>query len=175
MISELTKAKHAVELSHLGEILQAGLGYSSQLVESSEDVPIPFLVTAIPQDEQGRDRYLNFIFVPAPDEELQALELLQIHTLVPCRLVEASRADTERLIGAMNRKAGLGCMGIDEADNVYYKYVFAKGKYALFDPDVVAEMVQLLVYVVERFSGLVEGVATGQQDVAAALRAVEGM
>jgi hypothetical protein len=174
-ISELSKAKHAVELSHLSEILLAELGYHSELVEQSEEVPIPFLVTAIPQDERGRDRYLNFVFVPVPDEELQALELLQIHTLVSGRLIKARRTDVERLVGAINRKAGLGCMGIDEADNVYYKYVFAKGKYALFDPDLVSEMVQLFVYVVERFSGLVERVVTGQQSLAPALRELQGM
>jgi hypothetical protein len=171
MVSKLTMAKHAVELGHLKDIL-ADLGYDSRVLEPSEGVPIPLLIMALPLDQKGNERYLNFLFVPVEDEELQSLEMLQLHTVIPCQLEESQRVDTQRLVSTLNSKIGLGCIGLDNEDNVYYRYVYPKAKYELFDDSLVSETVSLFIYMLERFSDLLTSVAMGQQDLDTALSLV---
>jgi hypothetical protein len=174
MVSDLTNAKHTVELGHLEELF-AKMGYHSSLMEPSRIVPIPTLAITMPLDEKGRDRSINVLFVPVADGELETLELLQLHTQIPCQLDERRQPDVEKLIGALNNKIGMGCIGIDANNNIYYRYIYPKAKFESIDERLISETVLLFIYLYERFSHLVESVATGQQSLDTALNLVQEM
>lgn len=174
MISELTRAKHIVELGHLEQILTE-LGYQTTLVESPEAAAVPVLTAALPLDERGRGRYLNILFVPVAETELETIELVQFHLQFPVRLTETRRRETEQVICALNNKIGLGGIGLDFEHHVFYRYVYPKAKYETFNNAALAETMLLFVYIFERVSGLVEEVAAGRQELADALKIVEEM
>jgi len=168
MISDLTNAKYTAELSFLGGYLD-NLGFESELVERSESVPMPILVSSIGGDSAGRPRLLNFLFVPIDEDHLDVLQLLQIHTLFPFDLEPAYLEQTEKLLGTINQKLGMGSVGIDEQNDLFYKYIFAKARFQPLDEALIIETVQLFIFLMEQFSSLIEGVVTGQTDLNTAL------
>lgn len=168
MISNLTNAKHTAELSFLSGYL-AELGFESELVERSDNLPMPILISSIGGDAADRPRLLHFLFVPIEEDHLEILQLLQIHSLFPYEVGSDYLVATEKLLSVINQKLGMGYVGIDEQDSIYYKYLFAKARYQPLDRALIVETVQLFIFLMERFSGLIEGVATGQQDLAAAI------
>ena len=168
MISDLTNAKHTAELSFLSGYLDE-LGFESELVERSETLPMPILISSIGGDAAGRPRMLHFLFVPIDEEHLEILQLLQIHSLFPYELGVDYLAEVEKLLSVINQKLGMGYVGIDQENSIYYKYLFAKARYQPLDQNLIVETVQLFIFLMERFSGLIEGVATGEQDLATAL------
>ena len=169
MISDLANAKYTAELSFLEGYLD-NLGFESELIERSETVPMPILVSSIGGDAAGRPRLLNFLFVPIDVEHLDILQLLQIHTLFPFDLNPDYLAATEKLLGVINQKLGMGTVGIDEQNDIFYKYIFAKARFQPLDEGLIIETVQLFIFLMERFSNLIEGVVTGQLDLAAAIK-----
>ena len=163
MISNLTNAKHTAELSFLSGYL-AELGFESELVERSETLPMPILISSIGGDAAGRPRLLHFLFVPIEEDQLEILQLLQIHTLFPYEVEADYLTETEKLLSVINQKLGMGYVGIDQENAVYYKYLFAKARYQPLDQALIVETVQLFIFLMERFSNVIESVVTGQQD-----------
>jgi hypothetical protein len=172
MLSELTNAKYTAELSFLEGYL-AQLGFESDLLERSETVPMPILITSIGGDEAGRPRLLHFLFVPIEEEHLQTVQLLQIHTLFPYEIQPDTLPETEKLLGYINQKLGMGSVGVDEQNSIYYKYIFAKARYQPLDEPLIVETVQLFIFLMERFSGVIEDVVTGQRDLSAAIEMLQ--
>jgi hypothetical protein len=171
MISDLANAKYTAELSFLEGYLE-NLGFESELMERSDTVPMPILVSSIGGDTAGRPRLLNFLFVPIDEEHLDVLQLLQIHTLFPFDLHPDYVAETEKLLAVINQKLGMGAVGIDEQNDIFYKYIFAKARFQPLDEGLIIETVQLFIFLMEQFSSLIEGVATGQMALTAVLEAL---
>ncbi len=172
MISELTNAKYTAELSFLAGYLD-NLGFDSELIERSEAMPMPILVSSIGGDGAGRPRLINFLFVPIDEEHLDILQLLQIHTIFPFDVQPEYQPQTEKLLGIINQKLGMGCVGIDEQNDLFYKYLFAKARFQPLDEALIIETVQLFIFLLERFSSLIEKVATGEIGLTAALATLQ--
>ena len=130
---------------------------------------MPILVSSIGGDSAGRPRLLNFLFVPIDEEHLDVLQLLQIHVTFPFDPQPETLPQTEKFLGFINQKLGMGSVGIDERNNIYYKYLFAKARYQPLDEALIVETVQLFIFLLERFSNLIEMVVTGEIDLATAV------
>jgi hypothetical protein len=172
MISDLTNAKYTAELSFLDGYL-AELGFDSELIERSEVVPMPILVSSIGGDHAGRPRLLNFLFVPIEEDHLEVLQLLQIHSIFPFDVQSDKQADMEKLLSTINQKLGMGSVGIDEQGDIYYKYLFPKARYQPLEQTLIIETVQLFIFLMEQFSNLIESVATGQQSLTMAIEQLQ--
>jgi hypothetical protein len=166
MISKLLQAKYASELSFLQGFLEEE-GMSCALLDTSQGVELPVLITA--RELGGQEVPINFIFVPLADE-LEVIQLMQIYATIPLAL-EASRLETlEKMILLVNRLAGLGTYGLDPENQLYYKYIFVKPKYAGWDRPVIVETIYLFMFLIERFSGLLQAVAAGKMSGAEAVQ-----
>jgi hypothetical protein len=158
MISELMQAKYASELSFLQGFLEEE-GIPCTLLDPSQGVELPVLIAV--REEEGKERPLHFIFVPV-GEELETLQLLQIYALIPVELEPSRLAAIEKLLVVVNRMAGLGSFGVEGLEQMYYKYIFPKPKYEKWNRDLIMETIFLFLFLLERFSGILEGAASGQ-------------
>ena len=128
MINDEVTARTYMELTRLEKVLN-GMGIDTNLVRKSEEFELNVLVAVLDPDEQGRERFINFTFMPLPEDEIEYVDLLQLYTsfpvsptaVAPCRL-ERRFPSVPRMRGTW-AKAGTGrpraskrriCLGVLE-------------------------------------------------------------
>lgn len=171
MISEKLHALHAVELG----FLQAGLeeaGFSTQFVEKSPELPLHVLLLSLGQDERNRDRWINFNFVPLPDDEIEHIRLLQIYSVVPCSVHSDRLEAVRQLLHAVNNVMPIGCFGIKEDGEIYIRYVYSASANRSLSSDEILEVVSLFNYMLDLFAEQIQHVASGSLPLEDALRAM---
>lgn len=171
MISEKLHALHAVELG----FLQSGLeeeGFTTQFVEKSPELPLHVLLLSLGQDGKGRDRWINFNFVPLPDEEIENIRLLQLYSVVPCTIRSDRQDAVRRLLHAVNCVMPIGGYGIKEDGEVFIRYVYSASASRTLSPEELLEVVSLFNYMLELFAERIEDVASGAASLEDALAAI---
>ena len=172
MILEETHARNLVELDYLKQYIDE-LGWESNLVERSSEIPINVLLARIEKDFKGRDRAINFTYIPTSDEDLESINLLQLYTSVPCDLDVKFRGDVEKLLLAINGTLAIGHFNIKPNNEIFFRYVYVTSKAELINQETITETVLLFVYVQDMFAELIDDVASGQKNFQMALQELE--
>ncbi|MEK0313974.1 YbjN domain-containing protein [Cohnella sp. 56] len=164
-------AIYARDLAELGflerSLTEAGL--PCRLIEPTEGVPIPALLAATEAGEDGRERYLTFTFVPLADEDIGDIRLLQLYTVVSPAVQADRRAELAELLMTVNGRMPLGHFGLNEASELYYRYVWAvSDKHRLPDPETL-HVTDLFLMTLGMFGQMAGNVADGRLTAAEAL------
>jgi hypothetical protein len=127
-------------------------------------------MAGISLDEQGRDRFVHFSFLPLDDEaDIQTVELLQIYHTFPFKLADGRRAAIAELLLEANTRLPIGHFGLNENEELHYRYVYALSGARTFDADEVLAIVGLFISMCELFAESLEAVASGAKEPAAAV------
>ncbi|WP_284638203.1 YbjN domain-containing protein [Paenibacillus silviterrae] len=170
-MNESIHARHLAELGFLKQYLEEA-GLQSDLLEKSEEVPLNVLLAPMLKDHKGRDRYVNFSFVPFTDDELESIRLLQIYTTVPVNWKEGTRSSVEKLLLAINCQLAIGHFSIKSDDEVYYRYVYAAPGGQTLRREDMLELIDLFMLMLDMFSRTIDDVASGALSLASAMAAV---
>jgi hypothetical protein len=166
LATEVVHARHLAQLSLLKNILDEA-GLLTTMLEKSQAIPIHVLMAGTPQDGEGCDRFLHFSFLPLNEEEIQAVQLLQIYSTLPIKL-EADKKDAlASLMLEINTRLPIGHFGINEQNEIHYRYVYSLSVSKTFEADEILEIVSLFTYMIDMFSGPVEGLANGSANLEA--------
>ncbi|MDG0812964.1 type III secretion system chaperone family protein [Cohnella rhizosphaerae] len=163
-----TNARDLAELGFLQQALEEA-GLPCQLLEPSPDVPIPALLASPDADEDDGERFLTFTFVPLGDEDIGDIRLLQIYTVVAPAVASAARAGLTELLMAVNSRLPLGHFSLNDAGELYYRYVWAVGAaQKLPQPDAL-HVIDLFMMTLGMFGQAVGEVAAGRRPAAQAI------
>jgi len=168
MIDEEVTARTYMELARLEEVLN-GMGIDTNLVRKSEEFELNVLVAVLDPDEQGRERFINFTFMPLPEDEIEYVDLLQLYTTFPAAPTAETRAETLELINGVNPKLPFGSVAISADGELYYRYVLAKRRLEFTDDDAFGELVLLFQFAASMFAGALDAVASGEATAAEVL------
>lgn len=172
MLTEALHARHIAELGFLEQAL-AESGLQVNLLEKSEEVPLHILLAALENDHKDRERFVNFSFVPIPENELEEIQLLQLYTLIPCDRKTDKSTDVGKLLLAINCRLAIGHFSMKDDGDLYYRYVHCAPKTELIHTPAFLEMVSLFLFMLEMFSKLIDDVYSGRISLAAALLSFE--
>ncbi|WP_217594364.1 YbjN domain-containing protein [Cohnella sp. GbtcB17] len=166
-----TNARDLAELGFLQQALEEA-GLPCRLLEPTEDIPIPALLAAPDADEDNGERYLTFTFVPLDDEDIGDIRLLQIYTVVAPAVASDARAGLAELLMTVNSRLPLGHFGLNDAGELYYRYVWAVGAaHKLPQPDAL-HVIDLFLMTLGMFGRTVGDVASGNRSAAEAIAAL---
>lgn len=171
MLPDIVHARHLAQLGFLKDILEEA-GLPANLLEKSEAIPIHVLMAGFQQDMKGRDRFLHFSFLPLNEEDIQAIQLLQIYSTLPFRLKEGRRDAVAALLLEVNTRLPIGHFGINEQDELHYRYVYNLSASKTFETDEILEIVSLFIYMCDMFADSIEQVASGEADAEQAAQAL---
>lgn len=151
-------------------------GYPAQLIDASNEVPLATLVVPFNTDEQGRDRWLNVNVLPFEADNHNAPEslgLIQFYAPLQFHLAPDRQGDLARLIVAIGPEVPVGSFGIRESGEIYYRYMLVQRQHGLFDKEVVQELVNLIEFQLDTFSGALESVCNSEASVEDALASLK--
>jgi len=170
-MQDADRARDQAELGFLMQYLREQ-GVPAELLEPGGELPIGALVVPLAKDERGRDRYLSCTFVPL-DDEMENVRLLQLYSVVPVRWANGTRENVERLLHAVNGRTAVGHFGIKEDGEIHFRYVHCVPADVVLPREETLETIDLFHLVLNMFSGLIDGVASGEIGLKEALRALE--
>lgn len=169
MVPEIIHARHLVELDYLKRYMEE-LGLESKLVERSEEVPLNTLLTALKKDYKGRERSMNFSYIPLLEEEFEYINLLQLYAPLPCDLNLEYKSSLERFLLTVNGQAAIGHFNLKKNNEIFLRYVHITSQDELINQNEIKETVMLFIYMQEIFGESIEDVASGKKDLQTALR-----
>ncbi|NQX70026.1 YbjN domain-containing protein [Paenibacillus alba] len=161
MLPDLVHARHLAQLGLLKDILDE-TGLATNLLEKSEAIPLHVLMAGFQEDKKGRERFLHFSFLPLNDEEIGAIQLLQIYSTLPFHLQEGRRGEVASVLLEINTRLPIGHFGINEQNELHYRYVYSIPATSTFESEEVLEILSLFVYMCDMFAEHVELVASGE-------------
>jgi len=171
---ESTQARDLVELGFLKQYLKDEADLQSDLIEPSADIPVGALLVPLTRDDRQRDRYLTFSFVPSLSQQgIKHIRLLQIYTKVPVQWKEGNLEKVEKLLISINCHLAVGHYSIREDGELYYRYVWCVPGSAVLPKNETLEVIDLFLLMLEMFAGVIDGVASGQTELSAALALLE--
>lgn len=166
-----TNARDLAELGFLQQALEEA-GLPSRLLEPTKDIPIPALLAAPDADEDNGERYLTFTFVPLDDEDIGDIRLLQIYTVVAPAVASDAQSGLAELLMTVNSRLPLGHFSLNDAGELYYRYVWAVGAaHKLPQPDAL-HVIDLFLMTLGMFGRTVGDVASGSRSAAEAIAAL---
>ncbi len=168
MPSDLLSAQHAAQLGFLKQYFDAR-GWSSELIEPSEALPIHVLVVAAPRDRHGRERSITFAYVPLSDEDLEHINLLQFYSPLPFTLDAKHVHEVNALLTVINAGLPIGHFGHKDDRELFLHHIYVAPRYDMIGEDPFVEATLLFFAMQDAFNEHIEGVATGKQSVAETL------
>ncbi|MDF2668127.1 MAG: hypothetical protein K0R67_433 [Paenibacillus sp.] len=171
MLPDKIHARHLAQLGFLKEILDE-TGLATNLLEKSEAIPLHVLMAGFQEDKKGRERFLHFSFLPLNDDEIGAIQLLQIYSTLPFHLQDGSRDAVASVLLEINTRLPIGHFGINEQNELHYRYVYSISASRTFESEEVLEILSLFVYMCDMFAEHVELVASGE---ASAVQVVQSL
>jgi hypothetical protein len=149
------------QLGFLEQILKEA-EVPATLLERSEELPLNVLMAGMSVDEQGRDRFLHFSFLPLDEEtDVQAVELLQMYHTFPFRLADGMRPAVAELLLEANTRLPIGHFGLNEGEELHCRYVYALSGSRTFDADEILAITGLFMSMCDLFAESLEAVASG--------------
>jgi hypothetical protein len=173
MLTDLAHARHLAQLGQLKEILDEA-ELATNLLEKSEAIPLHVLMAGFQEDSKGRDRFLHFSFLPLNDDDIVAIQLLQIYSTLPFHLKEGAREGVAALLLEVNTRLPVGHFGVNEEGELHYRYVYSLSASRTFDGDEVLEILTLFVYMCDMFAEHIELVASGEASADTVIQALRG-
>lgn len=164
-ISAQSQAKQYEILAHFQQAIRS-LGYETRLFdaeEAQELFPGPLLLVGLEKDPLGRDRTMQFGFLPLPDsEDLDYVSLIQCYAPLPFVVEVEHRAAVERQLADVNRQTGVGYFGLTPDGKIYYRYVLASAKWSLLEAEMIQQLLLIFTHMQNQFSLMLEAAAQGQ-------------
>jgi hypothetical protein len=173
MLTDLAHARHLAQLGQLKEILDEA-ELATNLLEKSEAIPLHVLMASFQEDSKGRDRFLHFSFLPLNDDDIVAIQLLQIYSTLPFHLKEGAREGVAALLLEVNTRLPIGHFGVNEEGELHYRYVYSLSASRAFDGDEILEILTLFVYMCDMFGEHIELVASGEASADTVIQALRG-
>ncbi len=168
-------ARHQVELGYLEHVLNE-LGFPTQLVEKSLQIPYHALIVGLDDDAQGRPRQLVTTFYPVGEETVEYVLLLQYFIELSFVIAESALSDVAALLPHLNNKVVLGHFGITEGQRtVHYRYVQTLPSERSITREAVVDAVRLVSYTPALFEEVLESLASGEISVAQALEQMDAI
>jgi len=161
-------ARQWEQLERLKQILDEA-GLVTNLMEKSETIPLHMLIAAFQEDRKGRDRFLHFSFLPLDEEDVTAIHLLQIYSTLPFPLKKGKRDAVADLLLHVNTRLPIGHFGLNEQDELHYRYVYSVSASRLFGSEEILDILSLFVYLCDMFADPIEQVASGEADASQVL------
>ncbi|MBD0379440.1 YbjN domain-containing protein [Paenibacillus sedimenti] len=171
MLQDHVHKRHMEQLKLLKDILDE-TGLPTNLLEKSEAIPLHVLMAGFQEDKKGRDRFLHFSFLPLDEEETAAIHLLQIYSTLPFHLKEERRDAAAAVLLEINTRLPIGHFGINEQNELHYRYVYSVSAANLFDSEEILDILSLFVYMCDMFAEPVELVASGEADAGEVLQSI---
>lgn len=162
--SDSTALRYTAELSVLGGLLEEA-EIPSELIEPTEELPLPVLLVRLPADEAGRERLLHVSFIPA--EELESVHLLQWLYQMPFHTEGADSPGTvglERLLVRVNTLTAVGHFGMNGDNEVHFRHIHALPADRTADREELLELLAVYTLMLNMFSPGLEEVAEGRMD-----------
>ena len=157
MADDLELAEQKATLgSFIGPLQEAG--FQAELLDESEQLELPTLVVGLPQDEEGRGRWLSVNIVPFELGETVGLTVAQVYGAMPFSLPDELRAEFAQFA---------------LAGELYFRYMATSPDTATMEPGLLASVAMLFQFQMDVFGAAMESVATGTQTAAAALDALD--
>ncbi|MFD2331970.1 YbjN domain-containing protein [Cohnella sp. GCM10020058] len=163
-----TNARDLAELGFLQQALEEA-GLPSRLIEPNAEVPIPALLATPDTDDDSEERYLTFTFVPLDDEDIGDLRLLQIYTVVAPSVASEARAGAAELLMAVNSRLPLGHFSLNDAGELYYRYVWAVASAHKLPQPEALHVIDLFLMTLGMFASTIGEVASGSRPAAEAI------
>lgn len=167
-----SNARDLAELGFLQQALEEA-GLPCRLLEPTGDVPIPALLAAPDADDESGERYLTFTFVPLDDEDIGDIRLLQIYTVVAPVVASQARAGLAELLMAVNSRLPLGHFSLNDAGELYYRYVWAVGAGNKLPELDALHVIDLFLMTLGMFGQTAGEVASGSRPAAEAIAALD--
>ncbi len=168
-------------LQELETAFQAA-GFDALVSSIGIPTPVPQLLVYMGDDDQGRDYYLQVLFlrdlqqampVAQPLTEADGdLDYLQIYTALPVEISAAAFPDLARLILMVNKTLRVGAFGLHESDNrgVYLRQMLlCPGGRP--DLQVVIKSAEMMLEYLDAYGEVLEKVGTGATTLADVLAA----
>lgn len=165
MSEEQIHARHLVELGYL-EAIVSGMGYATQLVERSRQIPYHTLLVGLEPDDRGRPRQMAITFYPVSREDVENTMFLQYFVDLPFDVDQEGLARVKELLPDVNNKAVIGHFGITEGQNrLHYRYVQALPADRIVTAEAVADVIVMVHYTPRLFEGILEELQEGKISV----------
>ena len=112
--------KEIIHLKKVESIIKESFNFETSLLESSEFIPLNMVITLLPKDKFGRDRNMNFTFIPFLNDELEHVKLIQFFSSIPDSKIEKNSNSIKDLICEINKNTVFGNFLITENDESFY-------------------------------------------------------
>lgn len=163
MLEGVNHTRDQVELGFIKQFLQE-IGLTAELHEPSPQLPLSALVVPLAKDDQGRDRYISFSYVPFAENEVQHVRLLQMYTIIPVTWNEGTKEQLLQLFPLINGSLAIGHFGLNGEQEVYYRYVYTAPGGGVLSKEEILGVIDLFVMGLDAFSPMLEGIASGTKE-----------
>lgn len=183
MISDQTQARHLANLSYIQSVLHKNTDLITQLLEPSEEAPLPTLTAVLPT---GDSQLINpqptdpqppwgiaFTFVPFDAETIAAIELLHFYSVVPADLQPKYSDEMAKLLIEVNRQSIIGTFTLNEQGKLIFRYTYTVSSFQGINPIEFLEIVELCLNVMDNYRSLIQAVGTGDRTLESVLKALE--
>ncbi len=161
-------ARHLVELGFLENLVNQ-MGYSTELIEASKDVPYHTLLINLDSDQQDRPRQMTLTFYPIDAEQFENTLLLQYFLELPFSVQPRAIDEMNKLLIYLNNKAVVGHFGITQGQNkLHHRYVQTLSSEDVVNEGIAADTIVLFNYTSILFGNILESVASGKMSAAEA-------
>lgn len=174
-MTEMMYARHLAELGFLEQAV-SDLGYTSELIERSEQVPYHTLLVNLPADGQGRAFQVALSFYPIDESQLEHSLLLQYFIALPFAVNASAAPAVLAVLPELNNRVVLGHFGLSaDLRQLHYRYVQALPNDDILSAEKVADVLLLVSYTPTLFADVLAALADGQLSAEAARSRVEAL
>lgn len=142
-----------------------GESFPVALVPAGPATPVDQLSVELEADAQGRVPHIFLGVIPGLEDELDpGISLLQCWTELPFGVDAPCMVEVVDLLLVLNRSVPLPGFSLNATDgSLFHRHVLILGPDEDANVKVVVEAALMLGFLVSRFAGAIEAVATGQQ------------
>ena len=172
-IGEEVHARHLVELGYVERFLQE-YNFPTLLIERNEQVPIHSLIISLAEDTPESDSLVQYNFIPI-DTDLEAVALLQIYHLFAVEPRREVSHDLMLFLLSMNSKLPIGHLGINDEEEVFFRYIYPKSKNNLVKQTEISEISLMFIGICKAINPIINSISTGEFSIHEALTQLEAL
>ncbi|MCB9231219.1 MAG: hypothetical protein H6581_06135 [Bacteroidia bacterium] len=149
MISEATRLIHERDLRDIESALVPLGSIKTKFFEPSEGIPFHSLLVYFGDDEKGRARYLNLIFLALAEGEFDSVKMLQYYFEFPFEVNPEYTESLRTLFTSLNLAIPFGHFGIKGEQTPIWRYVQVMPVDAKFDLGTVHEVLSFISFILD--------------------------
>jgi len=160
---EVSDAMNSQHIAHL-TLIRSSLGeagFDSHLIEADDELPVSTLVVGLGADDLERARSMTISIMPFGDDQFAATQFIQFYAPMPYRAPRGRLGDLGHAMAVINGAMALGHFAV-RGDELFFRYMLSLSSAGTIDPDMLLELMSMLVFHQEHFSDYLEGVLDGE-------------